>query len=461
MLPKIHPAIVTLLAVALLLAVRTAGACQYANCQSDGAVALPGGADLSLPFKQGENVHLLSGYGPNGGSSLHCRASDSVCANDWYALDLNLPDYPNSGKGQPVVAAAAGTVLDAAWGSSGWANYGQRVYIQHDFGDGHKYVTMYAHLDTIAVSTGQSVQKGEQIGTLGQSCQGALSCASFSTPHCHFAVHQDSNFGGSGSGGSYGGHAVIPEPIDGYTGLNQGDDLVSKNGATTTPPPVCDILIGPAETILEEDSACGSPTGGPLDAITGHGGNGFWTTQDVVDPDYSEGLVWQLTFAQAGQFRVSAWVPPLTDPTTGANYKLQHGAGTDKVTVDQSQVSDDWLELGSFDFAAGGNQWVRLGDNFVNAADQGKQVGIDALRFSPDTSGGGGASGTGGSGWSGGTGFGGSTASGGSVGATDHGGTSADEGGCGCRVANGSSRRGLEMFGLIALGVALVRRRRN
>jgi hypothetical protein len=93
-----------------------------------------------------------------------------------------LPDRPDSGKGEPVLAIADGTVLDADWGSSGWSNYGQRVYMIHDGGDGHTYTSMVAHLHTIDVSAGQSVRAGDQLGTLGQSCEGELSCPSFSTP---------------------------------------------------------------------------------------------------------------------------------------------------------------------------------------------------------------------------------------------------------------------------------------
>ena len=452
-----------LMALVISLSGRRAAACQYASCQSEGAVQLPNGADLSLPFANVEKVHVLSGYGPNAGSSLHCRASDSQCANDWYALDLNLEGYPSSGKGQPVLAAAAGTVLDAAWGSEGWANYGQRVYIEHDFGDGHKYVTMYAHLDTLKVTKGQKVAKGQQIGTLGQSCQGALSCSSFSTPHVHFAVHRDPGFGGTGSGGSYGGHAVIPEPMDGASGIQQGQTLVSKNGGTVTPPPpTCPTSIGQSETLIEEE--CGQLTGGALPDISGHGGHAYVTTQDNADPDYAQGIFWQLTFDQAGKYRVWAWVPALGDPSSGASYKVQHAGTSDKVLVDQSQVSDDWMELGSFDFAAGADQWVRLGDNYVNAGDNGKQIGIDALRVAPDTLPTSDA-GVGGSGW-GGAGTGGAISAAGAAGAVPGSGGGAnaapagdDSGGCGCHVPGPPSPSRLSALALLAAGLLVARRR--
>lgn len=377
----------TLLAVTL--APRPADACQYPNCHSDGAVPKPAGLDLSLPFQQGENVKILSGYGPNAGSSLHCRAQDGQCANDYYALDLILPDHPNSGKGQPVLAAAAGTVIAAGWGTSGWASYGQRVYLQHDV-DGHKYVTMYAHLDSVAVAKGQKLAKGELLGTLGQSCNEQLACANFSTPHVHFALHRDSGFGGSGSGGSYGGRAVIPEPIDGYSDLSQGDIVVSKNGAEEPPPPPppppdeCPP-IPPTGAILEDDGPCAASIGDALNAAGGHGGHAFWTPLAVPSPDYAAGLLFTFEFEQAGSYTLSAYIPAAVDDRApAATYKIAHANGADKAILDQTQGGDVWLTLGTYDFAPGqGLHWIRIGDNYDLPEHQGKKLALDAIKFAP------------------------------------------------------------------------------
>ena len=159
----------------VLMAHDALAGCQFPNCHSDGAVLLPGSLNLALPFKAGEKVRVLSGYGPDAGSSLHCRAKDATCANDYYALDLVLDGQPNFGKGRPVLAVAAGKVIAAGWGSDGWVNYGRRVYVRHTPGEGHEYVSMYAHLDSISVAVGAKVEQGAELGTLGQSCGGASS----------------------------------------------------------------------------------------------------------------------------------------------------------------------------------------------------------------------------------------------------------------------------------------------
>ncbi|MCB9701484.1 MAG: peptidoglycan DD-metalloendopeptidase family protein [Myxococcales bacterium] len=378
-----------LVGLALAGAPRPADACQYANCQSDGAVNKPADFALSLPFKSGETVKVLSGYGPNAGSSLHCRAQDSSCANDWHALDLVLPNQANWGKGQPVVAAASGTVIAAGWGTSGWASYGQRVYIQHDYNaDGHKYVTMYAHLDTVAVSQGQKVAMGDTLGTLGQSCNEAKSCANFSTPHLHFALHRDSNFGGSGSGGSYGGRATVPEPIDGYSNLKQGDLMTSMNGDEEPPPPPPDMCnaIPPQGAILEDDGPCLTLGGKPANygEIAGNGGHAYHTALDVPSPDYAEGGIWLLNFEQAGDYELSVFVPAgLPSPANKATYKIAFNGQATKAYVDHAAVAGNWASLGTFTFAAGGDQWVRLGDNYDLPGDNGKRIAIDALKIVP------------------------------------------------------------------------------
>lgn len=202
-----------------------------------GAVALPDGVDMKLPFPAMARVRVLSGYSPTGGSSLHADTSECCKANDYYALDLNYADEASAGLGMPILAPLDGEVVRAGWASAGWANYGLRVILRHDLGDGHVYHTLYAHLNAIddAVVEGATVERGQVIGELGRSCQGELSCGSFSTPHLHWAMHRDSMVGGTGTGGSYGGNAVVPEPFDGHEDLSAGDVLVSTNGAMEPP----------------------------------------------------------------------------------------------------------------------------------------------------------------------------------------------------------------------------------
>ena len=75
--------------------------------------------------------------------------------------------------GQKIVAAAAGTVSVATNNSS----YGNYVMINH----GNGTATLYAHMESLAVSAGQTVSQGDTVGYCGST--------GWSTgPHLHFEI---------------------------------------------------------------------------------------------------------------------------------------------------------------------------------------------------------------------------------------------------------------------------------
>ncbi len=75
--------------------------------------------------------------------------------------------------GASIVAANSGTVTLAGWNSG----YGNCVIIDHGGGR----ATLYAHMSSYSVSTGQTVQRGQQIGKVG-------STGNSTGPHLHFEV---------------------------------------------------------------------------------------------------------------------------------------------------------------------------------------------------------------------------------------------------------------------------------
>ena len=87
----------------------------------------------------------------------------------------NGVDLANS-LGEPVLASADGTVIVAR--STGWnGGYGKYIVITHP----NSTQTLYAHLNSLHVSVGQSVSQGAQIGTLG-------STGNSTGPHIHFEI---------------------------------------------------------------------------------------------------------------------------------------------------------------------------------------------------------------------------------------------------------------------------------
>lgn len=75
------------------------------------------------------------------------------------AVDIVAP------KGTPVAAAADGTVAVVANGGKSYRGYGKIVIVDH--GSGVR--TVYAHLSSFAVKTGQSVKAGQVIGGVGRT----------------------------------------------------------------------------------------------------------------------------------------------------------------------------------------------------------------------------------------------------------------------------------------------------
>lgn len=83
-------------------------------------------------------------------------------------------------KGTPVHAAAQGVVLEARYASG----YGNTVLIAHE----NSYKTRYAHLHTIAVKSGQRVEKGHKVGTVGAT--GFTIKSGRDASHLHFEVYE-------------------------------------------------------------------------------------------------------------------------------------------------------------------------------------------------------------------------------------------------------------------------------
>ncbi|MEV6520614.1 M23 family metallopeptidase [Longispora sp. NPDC051575] len=105
--------------------------------------------------------------------------SDNSSAHVSWELDFNRGSSANADLGDTVVAAAAGTVdVSAHQGSVN--GYGNLVVLNHGGG----YYTYYAHLNKRAVTAGQSVLRGQAIGSVGNTSKPGNGIS----PHLHFEV---------------------------------------------------------------------------------------------------------------------------------------------------------------------------------------------------------------------------------------------------------------------------------
>ncbi|MFK4998969.1 M23 family metallopeptidase [Bacillus sp. N9] len=76
-----------------------------------------------------------------------------------------------------IKAADNGVVVSAGWDNGG---YGNKIVIDHQNG----MRTVYAHLDSVGVSAGQTVEKGAAIGVMG-------STGHSTGVHLHFEVYKN------------------------------------------------------------------------------------------------------------------------------------------------------------------------------------------------------------------------------------------------------------------------------
>lgn len=94
-----------------------------------------------------------------------------------FHIGLDIGDYSQEIYGDPVVAAAEGTVAMVSEDWTPGRGYGMYLVIEHENG----FATLYGHLSAIDVEEGDTVKAGEQIGQIGAT--------GFATgPHLHFEV---------------------------------------------------------------------------------------------------------------------------------------------------------------------------------------------------------------------------------------------------------------------------------
>lgn len=102
--------------------------------------------------------------------SLHRRHPIFHDVRPHYGIDISAR------RGSPIVATAAGTVVEAGW-ENGHGNY---VEIDH----GHGIRTTYSHASRVLVRAGQKVNRGDTVALVGST---GFSIA----PHVHYEVHEN------------------------------------------------------------------------------------------------------------------------------------------------------------------------------------------------------------------------------------------------------------------------------
>jgi murein DD-endopeptidase MepM/ murein hydrolase activator NlpD len=109
------------------------------------------------------------GFPVGDGSATGYYNAQSFGANDHLGDDWNGLGGGDTDLGDPVLAIGHGVVSSAGDHGGGW---GKVVRVVHDIGPAGAPVhveSLYAHLDSIEVSRGEVVARGQRIGTIGDA----------------------------------------------------------------------------------------------------------------------------------------------------------------------------------------------------------------------------------------------------------------------------------------------------
>ncbi len=142
----------------------------------------------------------------------------------------------------------------------------------------------------------------------------------------------------------------------------------------------------PKDGIIDQRSNCyiagGDPRYWRRVTDTGYGSNSEWTgTTAAAKP--ANFARWIVKAGRATRYAVDIHLDGGTTGTsTTAKYTIVHAGMTDVVTVDQTSGSG-FVNVGEFDFAGTGEEYIELGDNTGESGALDKQVMFDAVRVLP------------------------------------------------------------------------------
>jgi murein DD-endopeptidase MepM/ murein hydrolase activator NlpD len=288
---------------------------------------------------------------------------------------------------EPVLSAAAGTVVRAGWYNPLNHNdaFGLWVAIDHKNG----MATVYGHLSAITVTTGDQVGVQWQIGTSGTT-------GSSTGPHLHFGTYYLNDVAWQPTD-PFGWEGNYPDPntvVDNYLWVSNPaangtvPDL-NANGSATSP----------GATLVDDGDKGWSSTGKwTLNKATSEiNGDLHWTytSSDATtatatwrptipkEGDYEIGVYIDLTYAS------SSWVPFTVNSVKSGNTKA---AVSHTVYVDESHVGNfqgpfgtlntgpQWISIGTYHFKAGTSGSVVMSNA---TGEDGQEIAADGVEFVP------------------------------------------------------------------------------
>jgi len=125
------------------------------------------GFDFPVGWPNGDGYKHGTVNDKNGWDFLEYEKPKNIYhpGEDWNGIDDSGNPVGNADFGDPVYAISNGRVTYASYYSDAWGNI---ILIEHRLQDGTPVWSQYAHLKDMLVSSGDIVQRGQKIGTIGK-----------------------------------------------------------------------------------------------------------------------------------------------------------------------------------------------------------------------------------------------------------------------------------------------------
>ncbi len=117
-------------------------------------------------------------------------------------------------------------------------------------------------------------------------------------------------------------------------------------------------------------------------APNGYGGEAFLIKNQAFAREQASWARWYAPLPRAGNYEVSAYIPAGIGTTRSARYWIAHAGAFDFRKLNQMLYANQWISLGTYYFAATGDEYVTVSDATYEPLLSATLV-VDALKFSP------------------------------------------------------------------------------
>lgn len=296
------------------------------------------------------------------------------CYDGHNGYDLNL-------RFEPVLSAAAGTVIRAGWYNPLNHNdaFGLWAAVDHKNG----FVTAYGHLSALTVSNGDSVDRQWQLGTSGTS-------GSSTGPHLHMGTYYLPSWQATdpfGWSGDYDDPNIV---ADYYLWV---DDPASQG----TVPILSGNTAYRGATVVDngDDEWSSTGTWKREKAKSDYNGDLHWAT--TTSGKATATATWTPDLPKAGYYEVGVFINDNHASTSWAPYSIYSSDPKNKGREVKHVVHIDQSHIGTFQSVFGsvttGPQWISLGTYYFSSStkgrvmlsnatgENGQQIAADAVEF--------------------------------------------------------------------------------